>query len=170
MAAAVGDVEEGAIESFNTKASEGLVNVLLEEESYPRGLRALNSTLFRLTLGQLRKILEKHKNVMVVNVTVELEDVATFKQALLKVLGGCASLEQAEIVVAPAESLMEKPPKEIFEHILPSQGDLDALSSKCSKLASLKANVFRDPRLGVVEWERKNGVWSSDGGEPVSRP
>nr|OQO32630.1 hypothetical protein B0A51_00008 [Rachicladosporium sp. CCFEE 5018] len=158
MAVATEDDHGNRIEAFGTLVGEGLVKMLTEEESYPRGLRALNSTLFRLTVTQLRKVLKKHKNVMVVNVTVEVDDLKTFGKDVLKILGGCASLEQAEIVIAPATSMVEIPPKDIFDAIRPSVADLNALSSKCSKLSSLKANVMRDPELADFEWQQKVGV------------
>nr|OQO18039.1 hypothetical protein B0A51_14680 [Rachicladosporium sp. CCFEE 5018] len=158
MAIATEDDHGIRIEAFGTEVGEGLVRVLTEEESYPRGLRALNSTLFRLTLTQLRKVLEKHKNVMVVNVTVEVDDLKTFGKEVLKILGGCASLEQAEIVIAPAAAFMEIPPKDIFDELRPSVADLNALSSKCSKLSSLKANVMRDPEFAEFELLQKTGV------------
>ncbi|OQN96577.1 hypothetical protein B0A48_17007 [Cryoendolithus antarcticus] len=158
MAIATEDDHGTRIEAFGTEVGEGLVRVLTEEESYPRGLRALNSTLFRLTLTQLRKVLEKHKNVMVVNVTVEVDDLKTFGKEVLKILGGCASLEQAEIVIAPAAAFMEIPPKDIFDELRPSVADLHALSSKCSKLSSLKANVMRDPEFAEFELLQNTGV------------
>lgn len=42
----------------------------------------------------------------------------------------------------------------------PSSGDMDDLSSKCSKLSSFKANVLRTTTFGNVEWERKDSKWT----------
>jgi len=37
---------------------------------------------------------------------------------------------------------------------------MDALSSKCSKLSSFKANVLRTTSFGMVEWEKKGDKWT----------
>lgn len=48
----------------------------------------------------------------------------------------------------------------MIEKSFPSAANVDALSKKCSKLSSLKANILRTTSFGTVEWERKNGKWT----------
>ena len=89
--------------AFNKTISAGLVKALTEEnEEHPRGLRALNSTLFTFTGEQLGKVLKTQKKVMVLNVTMEVEPGETSKKELLSALEGCASLEQVEVVANPS--------------------------------------------------------------------
>jgi hypothetical protein len=75
---------------------------LTKDESHPRGLRALNSTLFTFTLEQFQKVLATQKNVMVLNMTLEVEPGEKCKKELLKGLEGCSQLEQVEIVANPS--------------------------------------------------------------------
>jgi len=42
----------------------------------------------------------------------------------------------------------------------PSSDDMEALSAKCAKLSSFKANVLRTTSFGTVDWEKKDGKWS----------
>jgi hypothetical protein len=65
-------------------------------------LRALNSTLFTFTLEQFQKVLATQKNVMVLNMTLEVEPGEKCKKELLKGLEGCSQLEQVEIVANPS--------------------------------------------------------------------
>ena len=97
-----GKSKEGVM-AFNKTLSSGLVKALTEEnEEHPRGLRALNSTLFTFTGEQLGRVLKTQKNVMVLNVTMEVESGEKSKKELLSALEGCASLEQVEVVAHPS--------------------------------------------------------------------
>lgn len=42
----------------------------------------------------------------------------------------------------------------------PSAEDMEALSSKCQKLSSFKANVLKTSSFGSVEWEKQGGKWT----------
>jgi len=42
----------------------------------------------------------------------------------------------------------------------PSSEDMEALSTKCTKLSSFKANVLRTTSFGTVDWEKKDAKWS----------
>ena len=55
---------------------------------------------------------------------------------------------------------VQNPKSQVLAKTFPSAADLDALSSKCTKLSSFKANVLRTNTLGNVEWEKKNGKWT----------
>ena len=96
-----GKNKEGVM-AFNKTLTAGLVKALTEEETYPRGLRALNSTLYTFTLDQLKTVLKTQKNVMVLNATVEAEPGEEKKKALMAALESCANIEQAEIVANPS--------------------------------------------------------------------
>jgi hypothetical protein len=93
--------KEGVM-AFNKTLSTSIVDALTKGESYPRGLRALNSTLFTFTLEQFQKVLATQKNVMVINMTLEVEPGEKCKKELLKGLEGCSQLEQVEIVANPS--------------------------------------------------------------------
>ena len=171
------------IMAFNKTLTQQLVDTLLEEESWPRGLRALNTTLYTFTPAQLRKVLERNRNVMVMNVTVEIEPGEACKKELLAAMELCKNLEQVEIVANPslqffmevrAASMfhtfaqrhiltliqVQNPRSDVLAKTFPSAADMEALSSKCEKLSSFKANVLRTTSFGTVEWDRKNGKWS----------
>lgn len=84
--------------SFNKSLAIHLVSALTDEESSPKGLRALNTTLYTLTPEQLGKVLEEQKNVMVLQVTAEVEPGEEYKKSLLKAMEPCKHLEQVEVV------------------------------------------------------------------------
>lgn len=93
--------KEGVM-AFNKSLTDGLVDALTNEETYPRGLRAMNSTLYTLTPSQLTKVLKTQKNVMVMNVTVEMEPGEKCKKELMKAMELCKNLEQVEVVANPS--------------------------------------------------------------------
>ncbi|GAB7359558.1 hypothetical protein MBLNU230_g6746t1 [Neophaeotheca triangularis] len=154
--------KEGVM-AFNKSLAKGLVAALTEEESYPRGLRALNTTLYTLTTGDLKTVLARNKHVMVLNVTVEMEPGEECKKEMLEALRQCDNVEQIEIVANPSLQFfmaMQNPRSGVLSKTFPSIEDMDALSSKCGKLTSFKVNVLRTTSLGTVEWERKDGKWT----------
>ena len=93
--------KEGVM-AFNKTLATGLVDALTNEDTYPRGLRALNSTLYTLTSSQLTKVLETQKNIMVLSSTVEMEPGEERKKELMKALELCSNLEQVEIIANPS--------------------------------------------------------------------
>lgn len=54
---------------------------------------------------------------------------------------------------------VQNPRSGVIAKSFPSADDMDALSKKCSKLSSFKANILRTTSFGTVEWERKSGKW-----------
>ena len=92
--------KEGVM-ALNKSIAPDPVIALTEEENSPKGLRALNLTLYTLTLKDLKKVLEVQKHVMVLNVTLEVEPGEAFKKQLLDALSPCKNLEQVEIVANP---------------------------------------------------------------------
>ena len=95
-------VPSGLVQAFNKSLAPEVIDAMTEEESYPRGMRAFNCTLYTLTPSQLANVLKVQKNVMVLNVTVEVEPGEACKKELLKALEQCKNLEQVEIVANPS--------------------------------------------------------------------
>lgn len=90
------------IMAFNKTLANELIDALTEEEMAPKGLRALNTTLYTLTPEQIRKVLEKQKNVMVLQMTAEIEPGEQTKKALLGAIRHLEHLESVEIVANPS--------------------------------------------------------------------
>ena len=93
--------KEGVM-AFNKTLAPDLMFALTDESFSPKGLRALNITLYTLTPSQLTTVLEVQKNAMVLSVTMETEPGEDCKKELLKALGQCKDLEQVEIVANPS--------------------------------------------------------------------
>ncbi|KAK1060093.1 hypothetical protein LTR74_012112 [Friedmanniomyces endolithicus] len=161
-----GDQEVGSQEgvmAFNETVAPDIMFALTDEELSPKGLRALNITLYTLTPSQLATVLAVQKNVMVLSVTVETEPGVDCKKLLLKALAQCKHLEQVEVIAHPSlEFLMalQEPRSGVMAKTFPSAEDLAALTTKCPKLNSFKANVLRTTTFGSVEHEMKDGKWA----------
>ena len=93
--------KEGVM-AFNKSIAADPVIAMTEEENSPKGLRALNLTLYTLTLKDLKKVLDVQKHVMVLSVTLEVEPGEDYRKELIKALEPCKSLEQVEIVANPS--------------------------------------------------------------------
>lgn len=88
--------------AFNKTLSPALVEALTGEESRPRNLKVLNTTLYTISLAQLKTILERHRGLLVLSATVEVEPTEECKRALMEALAACPELEQVEIVGNPS--------------------------------------------------------------------
>ena len=64
------DASVDGIMAFNQPLSEKLVRALTDGEEHPVGLKALNTTLYTLSLEQLKAVTAAQKNVMHLVVTV----------------------------------------------------------------------------------------------------
>nr|POE59021.1 hypothetical protein CFP56_24291 [Quercus suber] len=159
------DENAEGVMAFNTDVVGGLVRRLVDEEggTWPMGLRALNTTLYTLTVAQLGEVLRKCDRVMVLNVTVEIEPGQDTKKGLLNALESCKDLEQVEIVANPSMRFfmeLQNSQSGVFSKTFPSKEDMEALAGKCPRLASLKVNMLRSTSFGTVKWETKDGKWS----------
>jgi len=96
------------IMAFNKSLATHVVDALTKEGSAPRTLRALNITMYTISQAQLRQIVEKHKMLMVLNVTVEVEPTEESKAQLLEILEGLEEVEQIEIVGNPSLKFYEE--------------------------------------------------------------
>lgn len=93
--------KEGVM-AFNKSLAQDIVLPLTDEEDRsPKGLRALNLSLYTLKVEDLEKVLKVQEHVMVLNVTLEVEPGDEWKGKLVKALEGAKGLEQVEIVANP---------------------------------------------------------------------
>ena len=93
--------KEGVM-AFNKSLAPDIVLPLTEEEERsPKGLRALNLSLYTLTVADLENVLKVQEHVMVLNVTLEVEPGEEWKGKLVKALEGAKKLEQVEVVANP---------------------------------------------------------------------
>jgi hypothetical protein len=152
------------VRAFGEASGAALVQALTDEESAPRTLKALNTTLYTLSVSQLHTVLAKHKSLVVLNVTLGLEATGAFKAALVKAIAQCPRLEQVEIVGNPTADFPASPEGngKVLADVCPSHDEMVALSKQCEKLTSFKANVLRAASWASVEWARTDGKW--DGG------
>ena len=121
--------------AFNKTLTNELIHALTEDENRPKGLRALNTTLYTLTPEQIRNVLEKQTGLMVISLTAEIEPGEDTKKALLGAMEQCKELEQVEIVANP--SLMFFMGKYFFsvELCLPSECDFAAAATSAQVAA-----------------------------------
>lgn len=91
---------EGVV-AFNKSLAPDPVIALTTEETSPKGLRALNLTLYTLTLKHLADVLKVQEHVMVLSVTLEIEPGEAYKKELLKTLELCKNLEIVEVIANP---------------------------------------------------------------------
>ena len=95
-------LKKDGVMTFNKTLAPGLVKALTEEGRRPVNLKVLNTTLYTLTFDHLRTILQKHAGLMVVMVTLEVEDAATCRKQLLDILQSTVQkVEQVEVVISP---------------------------------------------------------------------
>ncbi|QIW98393.1 hypothetical protein AMS68_003911 [Peltaster fructicola] len=151
--------KEGVM-AFNESITAGIVDALLREDSYPRGLKALNVTLFTMTLADLKRVLEKHKNVVIVNATLQLEPDAAIKRDILAALEQSRKLEQFEVVGHPTLPFfieLASPGSKKFEESFPSLRDVGMLTGS---LKSFKASILRSTSLGTIELMKSEQGWA----------
>ncbi|KAK3674335.1 hypothetical protein LTR78_005804 [Recurvomyces mirabilis] len=153
--------KEGVM-AFNKTLATDIMFALTDEEVSPKGLRALNITLYTMTPSQLQTVLAVQKHVLVLNATIEAEPGEDCKKALLKALEGSKNLEQVEIVANPSLQFfmaLQNPRSGVLATSFPSASDMEALSKKCPNLKTFKVSVLRTTSFGALEWERKDGKW-----------
>lgn len=97
-----GASDKEGIMAFNKTLTNELMHALTEDENKPKGLRALNTTLYTLSPEQIRKVMATHTGLMVLSMTAEIEPGEETKKALLGAMEQCKDLEQVEIVANPS--------------------------------------------------------------------
>lgn len=93
--------KEGVM-AFNKSLADDPVIALTKEEISPKGLMALNLTLFTLTLKDLKTLLDVQCHVKVLSVTLEVEPGEEYKKELMRALEVCKNLEIVEVVANPS--------------------------------------------------------------------
>jgi hypothetical protein len=140
-----------------------LVENLTAEDSAPRAMKLLNTTLYTISIAQLRTILEKHVGLLVLSITIELQPTEEAKKQLMETLTICKSLEQVEIVVNLGSD--EEP--ENVGKIYFTKEEMEDLSTKCKKLNSFKANFMRRTNLQSLSWSKPGDQWEGGVLAPV---
>ncbi|KXT12291.1 hypothetical protein AC579_5651 [Pseudocercospora musae] len=153
--------KEGVM-AFNKTLTGELIAALTEEESAPKGLRALNTTLYTLTPEMIGEVVKDKKDLMVLQMTAEIEPGEATKKKLLGAIEHLEHLESLEIVANPSLQFymdIQNPRHQVLEKTFPDVWDMNKLSEKQEKLSSFKANVLRTTTLGTIDWERVDGKW-----------
>ncbi|KXS99099.1 hypothetical protein AC578_3528 [Pseudocercospora eumusae] len=153
--------KEGVM-AFNKTLTKELIAALTEEESAPKGLRALNTTLYTLTPEMIGEVVKDKKELMVLQMTAEIEPGEATKRKLLGAIEHLEHLESLEIVANPSLQFymdIQNPRHQVLEKTFPDVWDMNKLSEKQEKLSSFKANVLRTTTLGTIDWERVDGKW-----------
>ncbi len=88
--------------TLNQTLGQTLVDALCEEKTAPKELMLLNTSLYTLSVQQLKAILAKHSKLLVLVVSVVLEPTEESKEAILDALAQCKDLEQVEIIGNPS--------------------------------------------------------------------
>jgi len=149
--------DEQGILAVEGDGAKALVERLSGEER-PRALMALDVTMFQLSVEGLGKVLEAHRDLRVLAVTVELgfdreerKDIENIANAL----GICKQLEQVEMVGVPSEEWVKRATE--GQEILPTEEELADLGKKCRELKKVKMSILRTRE---VEWVRGNEKWT----------
>lgn len=96
------EAAKDGIMAFNKTLAPALVKALTDEETRPRALKVLNSTLFTMTSAHLKQVAEAHKGLMVMSSTLEVDQHDAFRRELLETLVLMDKMEQVEIVASPS--------------------------------------------------------------------
>ena len=133
--------------------SKLLVDKLLDDDSAPKVMKHLNTTLYPISIENLHNILAKHKGLMVLNVSIEVDDATSYRSKLFETLVTASNLEQIELVLCPSDSVTEL-------DIRVDDQAMRALSTACKKLTSLKVNQRRCLRSkSSLECTIDDGKW-----------
>lgn len=88
--------------ALNKTSAPALVKALTDEQTRPRNLKVLNSTLFTMTMENLKKVSQEHEGLMVLSTTLEVDEHEAFKKDLIETISTLEKLEQVEIVASPS--------------------------------------------------------------------
>ncbi|GAB7353500.1 hypothetical protein MBLNU459_g3947t1 [Dothideomycetes sp. NU459] len=158
------ELAKDGVMAFNMTLASALVKALMNEETRPRNLKVLNSTIYTVTLADLRKVLDVHKGLMVLSTTLEVDEHDVFKKELIESLSLLESVETIELVASPSLQFfmaISNTRAKALEKAFPAAEDMSNLHKKCTKLNSLKSSILRSSAMPTVEWELKeDGSWS----------
>ncbi|KAK8185260.1 hypothetical protein HDK77DRAFT_484608 [Phyllosticta capitalensis] len=150
------------VSAFHKSSAHSLVDALTGENA-PEGLRALNTTLYTFTLDDLEKVLRKHKDLLMISATVEVEPTEACKSRLMEAFKVCPELERVEIVGNPTlefSMAVMNPRRKTLHSTFPSASDMRDLEKTCPKLSHFSANILRTVSTGQVEWNKEGDEWT----------
>ncbi|KAF2234978.1 hypothetical protein EV356DRAFT_532262 [Viridothelium virens] len=157
--------EEG-VRTLEGNLAEKLVEALVKDESRPRGLKVLNTTLYILTVTQFGKLLEAHQGLLMVSASIKEDGSAEkWKKDVRDAALHCPELEQIEVVVVPeTQDASAEHLKSTSINLVSSwkREDIVELQEKCPKLTGVKVNLLRMQSAGVTDWiKEEDGSWTS---------
>lgn len=144
------------VAAFHKSSARALVDALTGDQA-PEGLRALNTTLYTLTLDDLEAVLQRHGELVMISATVEVEPNEACKRRLLAAFAACPQLERVEIVGNPTlefSMAVLNPRRRTLHSTFPSAADMRALELTCPRLSHFSANILRTLSTGLVEWNK----------------
>lgn len=111
----------------------------------------LTSTIFQFSIEDLRRVLARHPDLVVLRVTLRLEAIEEYLPALWQVLGLCSRLQDVEIVGFPVpRQTGETNTQDILRAIYPTVEQIQALSELCPDLNRFHANVLYSAKRGEL--------------------
>ena len=158
--------EEG-VRTLEKGTADKLVEALVKDESRPRGLKVLNTTLYTLTVADLAEVLKANKGLLVLCASViGQENGNKWKEGIRNAVGQCSELEQLELVAVPGKggTSTEEDIKVASKELISgwTKEDIIGLEENCPKLTSVKVSLLRINSQGVVEWNKQeDGTWTS---------
>ncbi|KAK7530433.1 hypothetical protein IWX49DRAFT_384830 [Phyllosticta citricarpa] len=159
------------VAAFHKSSARVLVDALTGDDA-PDALRALNTTLYTFTLDDLETVLRRHKDLLMISATVEVEPTEACKLRLMEAFKVCPELERIEIIGNPTlefSMAVMNPRRKTLHSTFPSAADMRALEQACPKLSHFSANILRTLSTGQVEWNKEaDGDWT--GGVTVPEP
>ncbi|KAK7537235.1 uncharacterized protein J3D65DRAFT_371917 [Phyllosticta citribraziliensis] len=144
------------VAAFHKSSARALVDALTGANA-PDGLRALNTTLYTFTLDDLEAVLRRHRELLMISATVEVEPNEACKRRLLDAFAVCPELERVEIVGNPTlefSMAVLNPRRQTLRSTFPSAADMRALEHSCPRLSHFSANILRTLSTGQVEWNK----------------
>ena len=96
------EMAKDGVMAFNKSLAPSLIKALTDEESRPRNLKVLNTTLYTITSAHLGKLSKAHPGLMVLSSTLEIDEHEPFKKDLVKTLSSLEKIEQIEVVASPS--------------------------------------------------------------------
>lgn len=94
--------EPRGIVPWPPSGTSGIIEALVGDATAPRKLKYLTLTLIQLTLEQLKTVLIKHRELLLLRVAIRLEHPDTHLLTLLNILTLSPTLQGVEIVIIPS--------------------------------------------------------------------
>ncbi|KAF2150379.1 hypothetical protein K461DRAFT_295664 [Myriangium duriaei CBS 260.36] len=151
-------------------ASAPLVEALTGPRA-PGVLKQLNTTLYTLSLGDVETILARHGELLVLCVTLGVEDVQSTKREWGRLMARyMRSVERLEVVVEPGLGCaleMSRVPNSALAEAFPGREELQQLSDEGGRLLKFEVSVLKSKRFASLAWEWQKGEWRGGVVQPV---